>query len=198
MTWERGGSSPEISRAQLEISLNQGTTWSLLGAASRIAGSANWRLAGITLPQGQIFMIRARGVQAHCVGCNSCYEIIDAFYVRPAGPEIVIEDSNGAVLGDGVSAIDWGGVFSNAPTLRALTIRNIGAQTQTLGLPVLNGTDADSFSYTLPVTSVSPDQGVPLQLSFASPAYGERSAAMTPMKAPTIWRSHALDDTVPD
>ncbi|HEX2749076.1 MAG TPA: delta-60 repeat domain-containing protein, partial [Verrucomicrobiales bacterium] len=55
--WLRGGSSPEASNVNFELSTNGGTVWSSLGAGTRIAGG--WERTGVSLPAaGQI---RARG-----------------------------------------------------------------------------------------------------------------------------------------
>ena len=57
VTWLRGGTSPEVSSATFEISTD-GTNWSSLGAAGRIAGG--WQLATALFPSNS--WIRARGV----------------------------------------------------------------------------------------------------------------------------------------
>jgi uncharacterized delta-60 repeat protein len=59
--WTRSGSSPELSRATFELSTD-GITYTMLGQASRIAGTSNWRMTGLNLPaEGLYFYARARG-----------------------------------------------------------------------------------------------------------------------------------------
>ncbi len=51
--WLRGGSAPEVTHVSFELSTDGGTTWSPLGAGTRVAGG--WSLDGLSLPQtGQI------------------------------------------------------------------------------------------------------------------------------------------------
>jgi uncharacterized delta-60 repeat protein len=56
LTWNRSGSTPEVRRTTFDYSAD-GTTWTNLGAGSRIPGG--WTLSGISLPA--IGSIRARG-----------------------------------------------------------------------------------------------------------------------------------------
>ena len=59
VNWTRGGSSPEISYASIELSTDGGGSYTPLGNATRVGETANWRLSGLNLPTGGI--IRARG-----------------------------------------------------------------------------------------------------------------------------------------
>jgi uncharacterized delta-60 repeat protein len=56
LTWLRGGSSPEITRARFESTTN-GTVWSDLGEGTRMAGG--WQKTGVRLPANAT--VRARG-----------------------------------------------------------------------------------------------------------------------------------------
>ena len=90
LTWQRGGSSPEVGRTSFEFSTNL-TTWSLLGAGTRIAGG--WELGGLSLlPAGRI---RARGV-AVGGGFNASTWFLEAtLAVDPnAPPSIVTSDGS--------------------------------------------------------------------------------------------------------
>lgn len=179
VTWNRGGSSPEVSRVTMDISLNGGTTWTPLGNAARVLGTSNWQLAGLSLPQGQTFTIRALGVQAQGVGGNSMYQAVGVFYLQPAGPDIVIEGPNGIPLADAAAPLDWGQVMLGTPAARTVVIRNIGAQPLNLGTFNLDGTDSASFGFTPPVSFIiPPNQSVPFTLSFSATTYGTRSAAL--------------------
>jgi uncharacterized delta-60 repeat protein len=57
VTWQRGGSSPEVWRTTFEATTN-GTSWTALGAGVRIPGG--WQLSGLAWPATAI--LRARGV----------------------------------------------------------------------------------------------------------------------------------------
>ena len=76
LTWTRSGSGPEVSGVTFEMSTN-GTLYSLLGSASRVAGG--WELGGLSLPQNQEVFIRARGYYStgYQTGSGSIVESID-------------------------------------------------------------------------------------------------------------------------
>lgn len=57
LLWARGGSSPEVGHVAFELSTNGGTTWTPLGAGTRIAGG--WEKTGLSLPGSGL--VRARG-----------------------------------------------------------------------------------------------------------------------------------------
>ena len=58
ITWTRGGSSPQFTRAAFEYS-NDNVTYTLLGNGT--AAGSNWTLTGLSLPTEQNIYIRARG-----------------------------------------------------------------------------------------------------------------------------------------
>ena len=45
--WSRSGSAPELGDVVFEQSLDNGATWSLLGAGERVAGTAHWAVTGL-------------------------------------------------------------------------------------------------------------------------------------------------------
>ncbi len=55
--WDRSGALPEIEAARLELSTNQGTTWTNLAAGTRTA--TGWTFAGLALPANGL--LRASG-----------------------------------------------------------------------------------------------------------------------------------------
>jgi uncharacterized delta-60 repeat protein len=61
ITWTRGGSSPELTRATFELSTNGGATYTFLGHGVRVGTTSNFTLTGLILPAAQNFWIRARG-----------------------------------------------------------------------------------------------------------------------------------------
>ena len=68
LTWSRGGSSPELSRAWFEATTN-GLDWISLGEGSRIAGG--WQRADVAAPPGAF--IRARGFASGGMYNSSTY-----------------------------------------------------------------------------------------------------------------------------
>jgi uncharacterized delta-60 repeat protein len=57
--WTRGGSLPDVSQVTCDLSTDGGSHYTPLGNATRVAGTSNWQLTGLSLPAtGQI---RARG-----------------------------------------------------------------------------------------------------------------------------------------
>ena len=58
LTWQRGGSAPEVEQVTFEVSMDT-TNYAMLGAAARISGG--WQLPGLALPVGESFYVRARG-----------------------------------------------------------------------------------------------------------------------------------------
>ena len=58
VTWTRGGSSPQLTRATFESSTDN-VTYTPLGNGT--ATGSNWTLTGLSLPTGQNFYVRARG-----------------------------------------------------------------------------------------------------------------------------------------
>ncbi len=59
--WTRTGSGPELSGAVFDQSTDAGVTWTRLGIASRMSGTSNWQLGGLSLPSS-VFYVRARGI----------------------------------------------------------------------------------------------------------------------------------------
>jgi uncharacterized delta-60 repeat protein len=80
--WSRSGSGPEIWRASFDYTTN-GTTWTSLGAGTRITGG--WQRTGVTLPAGAT--LRARGHVANGrEGCDWPVEQYDGKLVLASSP----------------------------------------------------------------------------------------------------------------
>lgn len=99
VAWQRSGSSPEVWRTTFEYS-SDGTTWTSLGAGTRVAGG--WQLGGLALPFQQNFYVRARGY-ATCGlfngSCSIC-ESVRLFYLAPLPIYPVPADFDGDGLAD--------------------------------------------------------------------------------------------------
>jgi uncharacterized delta-60 repeat protein len=80
----RTGAIGEISSVTFEISSNL-SAWTRLGDGVRAPGTANWQVAGVSLPATSVFYIRARAVTPTVSGIASgLYEVIREFnYASP-------------------------------------------------------------------------------------------------------------------
>ncbi len=67
LSWTRGGTTPEVTDVTFEQSTNSGSTWTSLGAGTRVAGG--WQRSGLSLPA--TVMLRARGRSAGALGSGS-------------------------------------------------------------------------------------------------------------------------------
>lgn len=84
ITWQRGGSAPEVWWTTFEAATNGGLTWFHLGPGTRIPGG--WQLVGVSVPAGA--SVRARGLVVG--GCHSDWFIETALpfssLLRPSVP----------------------------------------------------------------------------------------------------------------
>ena len=67
MTRARGGSSPKVDRVSFERSLDDGATWTSLGAGSRIGGTDDWQLSGLVLPGAKLGKMKGKIVELRLV-----------------------------------------------------------------------------------------------------------------------------------
>ncbi len=63
LTWNRTTGGPVPYAVNFEISTDA-ISWTPLGQASRVSGTANWRVTGLSLSQGTNYYVRARGLVA--------------------------------------------------------------------------------------------------------------------------------------
>jgi uncharacterized delta-60 repeat protein len=85
LTWQRGGSSPEVGRATFELSTNL-TTWTALGVGTRVPGG--WELGGLPLlPAGRA---RARGYATGGGFNASSWFLETTLAVEPTAPPIIL------------------------------------------------------------------------------------------------------------
>jgi uncharacterized delta-60 repeat protein len=94
ITWTRGGSSPQFSRATFESSTDN-TNYTPLGNAA--AAGSSWSLAGLNLPTGQNFYIRARGYSGNAF-CESVTESVRNSFLKPLRISAVTRSSNDFVV----------------------------------------------------------------------------------------------------
>ena len=60
VTWQRSGSSPELTSARFEFSTDS-ANWTVLGFGTRVGATSNWQITGINLPATDTFYVRATG-----------------------------------------------------------------------------------------------------------------------------------------
>ena len=75
--WLRSGSSPETNDVDFQLSTDSGTTWSPLGAGTRINGG--WERTGLVLPAAGQVRARARTYSAYGNGSRSILQTIASF-----------------------------------------------------------------------------------------------------------------------
>ncbi|MGE4072469.1 MAG: C25 family cysteine peptidase [Lysobacterales bacterium] len=104
LSWTRGGSAPDLSQTDFELSTDGGNSYTALGGTpTRVGNSASWQLTGLSLPaSGQI---RARGVNAGGVytGSSGLVEQVASF----AFPQLTIDDVAIAEGDSGTSQLNF-------------------------------------------------------------------------------------------
>jgi len=83
--WNRSGTGGEISAAIFEQSSDR-RNWVEIGHGTRVAGTSNWELSGLSLPASGTFYLRARGITPSSGGASSgFYELVREFnFANPA------------------------------------------------------------------------------------------------------------------
>jgi hypothetical protein len=89
VVWLRGGGSPEVWATTFDLSTSNGTTWTSLGAGTRITGG--WQLTGISAPTNSL--LRARGFLSGGYQNGSSGYVETIVHVVPP-PVIVVNDGN--------------------------------------------------------------------------------------------------------
>ncbi len=79
VTWTRGGSSPEVSQVTFEKSSDSGATWTPLGSGTRIGGTPNWQLTGLSLTGAGQFRARGRTTSGYNNGSSGLIEQVASF-----------------------------------------------------------------------------------------------------------------------
>lgn len=89
--WTRGGTSPEVEHATVELSTNNGVTWTPLGPATRITGG--WQKTGLTLPATGMLRARGRSIGGHANASSGLVEITQTF----SNPPMVTTETTTAI-----------------------------------------------------------------------------------------------------
>lgn len=171
--WERADAAPEVEQVTFELSSNNGSSWTSLGAVTRVAGG--WLRSGLSLPASG--RIRARGRTAGGKH-NSSSGIVESIAQFPSGPEISVVQPSGAILSD-AGAMSFVATGAGASTTMNLTVKNHGdADLTDLGITI-DGVDAADFSVSAnPTAPVCPGCSTAFTVRFAPSAVGSKSAAL--------------------
>ncbi len=138
--WARSGVSTELSSVTFEQS-SDATTWTKLGTAGRVAGTANWQLNGLSLPASGLFYLRARGVTPGGAGSSSgtteSAREINLAATPGVGPvpASVPTIEVGGVLIDAATGLVTGQILTGVNASPALTTASIGTVAQAVLLP---------------------------------------------------------------
>lgn len=77
--WTRGGSAPEIMQTTFELSTDGGSSYTPLGMATRVGGTANWQLTGVNLPDSGHLRARGRTTGGRFNGSSGLAEQVIGF-----------------------------------------------------------------------------------------------------------------------
>ena len=150
--WQRGSTLPEALDVAFDLSTDGGTTWTLLGNGTRIAGG--WSLTGLTTPLPASAQLRGRARTVSGLGNVSMgWNIVEAPYSL-AAQKIVVEQPENTSRTSGDS-IDLGTLGLNVPMLTSFIVRNSGGFDLTGINVTVSGANAAMFTVTTkPATSL--------------------------------------------
>ncbi|MBI5766901.1 MAG: IPT/TIG domain-containing protein [Verrucomicrobia bacterium] len=134
VTLVRTGPVPELAWVTVEKS-NDGATWTALGNAARVAGTANWQLTGQAIPDNTLLYLRARAAAPVAgYGSSSLVEHVQQIFlgvapvVASVTPATVAPGMGVTITGanfTGATAVTFGGV--PAPQFQVLSATQIRA-----------------------------------------------------------------------
>ncbi len=183
--WTRSGTTPEVTQVTFENSTDGGSTWTPLGAGTRVGTSANWQLTGLALTgSGQIRAL-GRTVGGYLNGSSGLVETVGTYSGFPA-PEIAIT-GNGVNIGKGdltPSTSDFTDFGSQAVAAgniaRTFTVLNNGAALLKLGNIAISGAAAGDFTViTAPVSTVAVGGSTTFTVRFDPSVAGLRTATLS-------------------
>ncbi|HEX2746846.1 MAG TPA: choice-of-anchor D domain-containing protein [Verrucomicrobiales bacterium] len=174
--WLRGGTAPETLFVTFELSTNGGSSWTALGAGTRIAGG--WERTGLAL--GSSGKIRARAVTISGVN-NGSQGILETTASFVLVPEIALHDGSSSTAPElqdgGAQPVDFGTTRQGVPAVRPFTMVNTG----TAPLHVPGVTVPAGFSVLTPPVfpvTVDPGQSVTFQVRLDAAAAGMFSGSL--------------------
>lgn len=172
--WLRSGSSPESTNVVFEYSQDSGTTWTSLGAATRIDGG--WSATGISLPISGILRGLARIPGGYRNGSSSLLESRVAFSGL-AVADITVQQPTNVIIADGGS-LNFAGKKVGQTGVLSFTISNPGNATLS-GISVVSTNIAEFAVSGLGATSLVAGGSTTFQVTFSPANIGVRSATLT-------------------
>ena len=172
--WTRDGAAPEVEEVTFELSTSDGQNWTVLGAATRMAGG--WERTGLSLPASGQVRARGRTTGGYHNGSSGLVETVAAFNLAP---EIAVEQPLHTNLADGGSR-SFGGVAVGASASLTFIIKNTGIASLTgLGI-ALDGADAAMFTITTGPAApvIGPTGSTPFTVRFVPTNSGAKIAAL--------------------
>lgn len=134
----RGGGGPEFSGVAFEQSSDR-QTWTKLGNAGRVSGTANWQLNGLSLPASGLFYLRGRSIVPTGAGTSSgTLEIVREFNlaaaagVGPSSNSVATLDIGGLLTDSATGLISGQSAPSSAPAMSDAPIGVVAQSTFSL------------------------------------------------------------------
>ncbi len=139
--WTRGGTGPELEQVTFDKSTDGGTTWTALGAGTRVGTSANWTRTGLSLPGSGHVRARGRASGGSFNTSSGLIEQITAFTLGPVvtTPTSTSVTSTSATLGGNVTS-DAGSAITERGVVYALTSANADPQIGGTGVTKVTAT----------------------------------------------------------
>ena len=175
--WTRGGAGPELWRVTFEQSTDGGTTYTALGAGTRVGTTANWQLSGLSLSGNGL--LRARGWTAGGIrsGSSGLIEQVVAFtFYTPLQQWKLTHLGDAAAPNDGDTDFDG---------LRTLLEYATGGDPLVAGALPAGSTVAGKLALTFPRNTAATDVTLTVQGSDNLATWTDlaRSTAGAPMVA---------------
>ena len=189
--WNRGGSSPELTRATLDLSTDGGSSWTPLGSPARVGSSGRWELVGLALPgTGQL---RARGYTqgGYQGGSSGIVEQVVAFTIdtETLPPTLTAPPANTLALNPMMVS------FSLPETAMPGSVTLTFSGTTTTTLTLASGAHSFSFSPAAPTASPQIASGTAIPDGVYSVTLSYRDGAENPPATAT--RTGVVIDTTP-
>ena len=109
LQWTRGGTSPDVSQVTFELSTDGGSNYTPLGNATRVGGTADWQLTGLSLPATGQIRARGRSTGGNSSGILESVGTIETFsgLVSPLGSWRQTHFGSPANQGNGADHFDF-------------------------------------------------------------------------------------------
>ncbi len=149
--WTRTGAAPEVSGVVFETSADT-YTWANVGAGTRISGTSNWRISGLSLASDTMY-IRASGIMP--ASPNSSSGLIESRgYVTPSVVTVPVITSATAVSAASGSSFLYAISASGSPTAYGATALPAGLTLNTT-TGVISGTPTQTGTFTVVLTATN-------------------------------------------